>query len=79
MPNISNADFNRMARAEKELAQMRTEKLATPFAEAFRDNVWLLINTMPRADWPTWVQTSYEYAAREKPASAMYWEDLRRG
>lgn len=67
MPNISITELNRLRQIE---SRVRESQTVAPFTELFMENVGVMLATMPRGQWPSWVNTAFNHAAGKYPHGA---------
>lgn len=70
MPNISIAELTRLRQIESRVRESAEFEAVAPFTELFIENVGVMLATMPRAEWPSWVNTAFNHAAGKYPHGA---------
>ena len=75
MPNISIAELSRLRSIESRVRESKEIELVGPFTELFLENVGVMLATMPRDQWPSWVDTAFNHAAGKFPLGARIYTD----
>lgn len=70
MPNISIAELSRLRQIESRARESKELETVQPFTELFIENVGVMLATMPRSQWPSWVNTAFNHAAGKYPHGA---------
>lgn len=70
MPNISIAELNRLKEIESHVRESSELKFVEPFTADFIENVGIMLAAMPRVQWPSWVETAFDAAAKKHPHGA---------
>lgn len=71
MPNIPITELSRLRQIESRVRESKEFEMVAPFTELFIENVGVMLATIPRDQWPSWVNTAFNHAAGKFPHGAM--------